>query len=639
MPELLAEQGLDQDGTNHPAANFHALFPHLDQSLDVLEYECLYRAELWTYFDRLAGARRPIVVAATGFGLGLQFLIVWHLFEQWGQTQSDSQLILQFVCLEQAPPTRSKLAQLHKHLKVLAGKSKALQTLWPPAWRGWHQLDFVAGQVQLHLLFGRPLESLQRFSFLADIWLLDTHLHVNTSHDDTNHWNTELFASIAKRSRPTVRFVYQNAIKSTRHGLSRAGFTVRKQISYDQGHMLYGERNGEEYAQCASPLIKSRIAIIGAGYAGLQLAQALAPYGQELVLFDQNSAAMTGASRNHAHLAYLKPRPHMNPFNDLFAFAHAQAARCYSENPGVHATGSVQLVSELKPWLGQALAAWPTDWLQALSVAEVSELVGVTVDRPGLFLPNAKVIEPIVYGRALLERLKVESRFGHSVSAIRPLDEGWQLSTGQQWEYYDRVVLCGGAQSMQLLSALGNKPLGATAGKASHWRYPLRPIGGQSAVVSSTHPRLRGLRMPVCSNSYVIPNISQVHTLGSQFLPGQWALTPTQQGFIENVTQCQQELPFLKPALAQAKFVASYAGTRAQSTDYLPMVGRIFDELGSNLFLFAGFGAKGSLLTPLCAQILAHSMLDLASPVDHETLLWPGRFEARLGRKGRLDKV
>ena len=67
------------------------------------------------------------------------------------------------------------------------------------------------------------------------------------------------------------------------------------------------------------------------------------------------------------------------------------------------------------------------------------------------------------------------------------------------------------------------------------------------------------------------------------------------------------------------------------------MIGPIFEEQAKGLYLLGAFGAKGTLVAPYAAEVLAAQLLGEAVPASKSHLenVAPGRFLKRLEKKAR----
>lgn len=596
------------------------------------------------------------VIGETGFGAGLNFFRVWQLWREFraGQPEKLNKVSdkLKYFSLEIAPLTSDQLLQVYTNRPELLPLVELFLEQLPPPWVGCHTLEFA--DVELRLLYGDGCHSLSKYSFTVDAWLLDGF----APSKNQDFWTQELFQAIADHSNPQATLASFTAAGFVRRGLTAAGFNIRKTPGYNKREMICGKL-GKPLAAVkpptSAPTSAKSIAIIGAGYAGLILAHKLASKGQKVHLFDQALQPMMGASANHAHVVYLKPAYVTNAFNQFFEQAYSYACNFYSQLTqagfkGFHQTG-VMHTHFSKAQSRQLLQTWPSNWLQLKDEQTL-----------GIVLPQAGIIQPKLLADYIVSTHDlIEFHGQHQLQTIKRTDQispQWNLkftrqsaqaeslSTGslstdfRQFDYnFDTLVFATGAQSIDLFAQFGNRLLGADTNKTSHYRYPLRPIAGQSSVLSaSAHLPLQAIQQVMCGSAYITPCIDGYQSIGSSFYPDTFDQGVSDQDHESNITKLATSFNLSADATAEYRqaIVKGYAATRLQTTDYLPLVGNIFPEMGSNMFSLTALAAKGSMLSPLLAEVLAHQILEItAAPVsaEHLRMLNPDRFAQRFYKK------
>ena len=102
------------------------------------------------------------------FGAGLDFLLTWTL---WLQAKEDNQQLqgLNYVALCEQPLCLTDLQQLHQNWPQLETLSLQLQVQYPPAIKGFHQLDF--GQVRLTIVQAESTLALEQIKSQFDVFL------------------------------------------------------------------------------------------------------------------------------------------------------------------------------------------------------------------------------------------------------------------------------------------------------------------------------------------------------------------------------------------------------------------------------------------------------------------------------------
>lgn len=637
-----------------------------DSPLDEIEHVFIQGSELIRCWDECEARGQSVcVIGETGFGSGLNFVVVRSRWRQWCEAHPDSQMALHYISTEFSPLSADQLAQVYEGFSSLKPFSDPLIDQWPPTWAGAHLRHFP-DRVQLSLLFGDGVEEFEKHDFIADVWFLDGF----SPRCDQRLWSPDLFQQLAAHSKSGTRLATFTAAGFVRRGLGEVGFLVVVQEGFHKRHMSkarFEVQQPDNFEGVAKPDplninpsdisggisgdSSGPIAVIGAGYAGLSLAAELVRQGREVHIFD-TAGPMSGASNNHAHLLYLQPKLIANNFNHFFEQAYSYSMGHYHGGQGVTPLGVFHVPTAKQHDISAECVAkfWPVEWLKLVSKSQASALIGMSAPAGGFWMPKGLMIQPKKWAQSLIERMGGSLKIfaDHQLDTLRRHNGVWQLSFAKTAKLlegeafkpktfeYGTVVLASGAGSIQLMSSLGNKCLGPDPAKQSHWRYPLRPIAGQSSELNHAKLPLGSielLRAAICGDCYVTPEVDGRHSVGSTFHPDQFSGPLNDLSHRSNMREL---VDTLKLSLSEDELMAAveggYAATRLQTTDFLPMVGEVFPELGGQLYLLAGFGAKGSSVAPFAAHLLASDICGKPGLVSPElaSLVDPGRFAARM---------
>ena len=169
-----------------------------------------------------AGAdARPFLIGETGFGTGLNFLVVRRLFLETAPAGAR----LRFVSFEQAPLTRDDLERCAGSLETsghpcLAADARMLAPRMPPRLAGWHRRVFDGGRVDLCLWLGdadagHDAGGADRAGALADFDRVSTRIgeefdafgtsHVASDQGEIGKFATEHADSVSDALGETVR--------------------------------------------------------------------------------------------------------------------------------------------------------------------------------------------------------------------------------------------------------------------------------------------------------------------------------------------------------------------------------------------------------------------------------------------------
>lgn len=619
-------------------------------------------------------------VVETGFGTGLNLLLLWRRFLQFRQQHPEAECQrLHFVSFEKHPLTRADLIRAHQQWPELAELAAVLQQVYPYAVAGCHRLLLSGGQIVVDLWFGdlqQQLPQLERgHNGIADAWFLDGFSPTK----NPAMWQPELYQEMARLSRPEATVATFTAASLVRKGLQAHGFIISKAPGFGKKReMLFGHFAGDTpdltaspYAQKTRPFVSHQpVAVIGAGIAGASMALALVRRGLAVTLFCADSAPAMGASGNRQGALY----PQLNAGNDAlaqwyqqsFGFArqfYAQLMQRYSIDHDW--CGVLQLpVDEPSAIKLQRIANLGLDpqlvhWVEA---EQATTLAGVTIADGGLFYPDGGWVSPQQLTQAMIDeinRLGGQCHFNmplQKLVAVTTPSPSWALHFAHgQVQEFAQVIVAGGAQTHQFEETA---PL------------PLNPVRGQIA-----YPAAQGeialLQTVLCANGYLVPALVGQLTCGASFGRGDTSNAWRQADLLEIINRMTRSFgqnawssSFLSAIAAADNPDSGRASVRAAVRDHWPVVGAVPDwqawqtliaaqgpELGrqgdyqtplqSGLYVLTGLGSRGLCSAPLAAELLASKLLDEPQPLSaaDQARLAPERFGQRQLNKGQPLKL
>lgn len=248
--------------------------------------------------------RTHFTVAELGFGTGLNLLALWQM---WKAHRPSPAARLDFVSFEGFPLTRDDAARALARWSELAELSAILLEKWPERARGVQRIELGDG-VTLILHIDDVAAALPNAQFVADAWFLDGFAPARNE----RMWAPEIYPLMIARSAPGAWVGTYTVAGAVRRGLSQAGFEVSKQPGFGRKRERLQATAPEKHAPILAPpcfgggVPPSKVAVIGAGIAGVCAARAFAARGASTVLFDKAAGLGTGASGNR--LALLMPR-------------------------------------------------------------------------------------------------------------------------------------------------------------------------------------------------------------------------------------------------------------------------------------------------------------------------------------------
>lgn len=570
------------------------------------------------------------VIAETGFGCGLNFLLAWSLWEKY----APSSAILHFISCEQYPLSPEDLSRCLNTWPQLQEQAQRLLTSYPILTPGFHFLQFENGRVNLTLMLGDVLACYRELpicgdaliekklrDYYMDAWFLDGFSPAK----NPAMWSDELFTIMGVLSSTHTTVATPHTDEGVQQGLSAVGFDVNHVSKPgSEENMLVGEfaRVSAGHTPRHTPwhvsIPKTRSAqnaiVLGAGLAGCYTAHALARRGWSVTLLDTQPFVASGASGNNQAILFPQLTTFCSPLTNFMLSAYLFAVRSYQQIlkqfPLIgELSGMLQLAYNQKECVNQAkLQSWLAHYpeLGALVNADqASTFAGVPLESGGVFVPNSGWLDSPALCQFLIQMKNIEWMPNTHASSISYDKNEWHVG-----EYHAEVLVIANGYSANRFN------------QTNH--LPLKTIRGQmTSFLSNEHSE--SLHIPLCAGGHILPAREGIHALGATYHSGSvdHASYP-----IDNVCNLEK-LNTLSPAVAWSDEVTGqWTGIRAATPDYLPLVGPVADAelfrqrfagLVSNsrrwipmpgvfhqdLYVCTGFGSRGLTTIPLSAEWLA----------------------------------
>ncbi len=579
---------------------------------------------------------RSFTIAELGFGTGLNILAAWRA---WRETSKPSGARLHFISVEAHPVGIEDMARAHSAWRELEDLAATLRAALPPPLEGFHYLD-LANDVSLLLLVGEAGEMLRRVEAQVDAWFLDGFSPAK----NPEMWRPSVCAEIARLSRRGSTFATFTVARSVVDNLTTAGFVTQKlRGAGKKRDMLAGAFEGASdeatvrsaWFARSKPIHRPdifRLGIIGGGVAGAALAHAAQRAGLEPAIIDPEGLAR-GASGNAAGL--IMPRLDLGP----------TPAAHFSRAAFVHAVRLLERFGQ--PIFNQCgvtlSAADKADLpkLRRLYEAELLPADWLSWTPQGLRFLRGGVVDPAAYvaaladGAQLLRQEALRIEHGGDALTIVCVD-------GARHEF--SAVIIANSLAALSFSNVRSTPLSGSIGQidwfpeapasssAIAWGPYLIPAPGGGAIIGAT-------RAPIGDN---------VRTRVAALTNTEASASATE----VNLAAMRRYDP-TAAAVLEGKKTISRASLRCETPDRLPLVGPLPDwgffgsaydplrygrqiayppaEYQRGVFIAAGFGSRGLVTAPLCADMVIAELTGGPSPVPTEIAeaLHPGRFFIR----------
>lgn len=593
-------------------------------------------------------------IAECGFGSGLNFLLTLDLWRRCAPQDAR----LYYLSFEKHPVRQADMEKIHAYWPDYAAESRDLLAQYPAAVKGFHLLYF--GHVQLQLCFGDVVEMLPQIKTRINAWYLDGFAPAK----NPAMWDEKLFGHMAHLSVQGSTVATFTAAGAVKRGLEAAGFTMEKTPGYGKKRkMLAGSFMQEQQKQKQNAA--GSAVVIGAGIAGFACAYALAARGMAVTVLEKEDEAANAASGNPVGVVYPRLTAAVSAAGDFYthAFCHTTRLLAGLGDERLWRKTSVLMLdgddtAEAKRYAGMMKnTALPEEMLCAVNQKQATEIAGVALDSGGLYYPDAGLVVPKAFCKALLQAFpaQITLRGGAAAARIARRNGIWRVfdAAGGLLAEAEYLVLAAGA---------------ALTGFAETAFLPLRYVGGQISYLPE-NAQSRKLRAVVTQEGYFPPAIDGLHYIGATFekLRVKAETHPvTEKGHHKNLTMLRG---FLPPAFFDGiapERLQGRAGIRTSVPDHLPVVGKcpvaeqwledyaglsygqltekqIDTELAAvheGLYLCGALGSHGMTSAPLAGEIIAAEICGDPLPVPERVAaaIHPGRFIIRALKRNQIER-
>lgn len=560
-------------------------------------------------------------VGETGFGTGLNILTLWQL---WQQVRLDNHSHLHVVSVEKFPLNKADLIRalnVWTELKPLAEK---LIQQYPLPIAGCHRLSFPEERFSIDLWLGDAQDIFPTIpkTQTVNAWFLDGF----APSCNPDMWQANVLDHMVRLSDFGTTFASFSVAGILKRGLKQHGIQISRPRGF--GHkreMLKAiwldtsqtetQSQDSETTIAAPPKSETskqrKIAIIGAGIAGLSSAWAFAQRGHQVTIYEQNEP-LSGASGNP--LALLNPKlcPIEQAHEHLMTLSWQHALNFYPQFKAFRPIQVQQIALKNADELSGLVEQYPENVLTANTTLECfpeTEFPSLTLHQAGAVSPHQLRDEILQHANIRIEKVKI--------SRLESTDSQVTLWQDQQIiAITDHAIVCCAKQSAELFE-----------------NYPvLKPIRGQVSWVENSQRPL-ALDQAYSYGGYCMQLDTAQLILGASFYPNRDDAEVLTEDHVHNYELIHNVFPKYAQGLPSVDTWQGRASVRAQSLDYLPLVGKI--QNFGQIYTFAGLGSKGFLFAPLCSEILAALILGELCPVPQSLLdkLNPQRFQKKLKAK------
>ncbi len=621
---------------------------------------------------RLQAAKQTFIVAETGFGTGLNFLLTLQAYQKAQQTSAVQLAPLHFISVEKYPLSKEQLVQSLSIFPQLQTLALSLTNSYPDCpveeFAQEFQTTFLNGQVRLSLIFD---DAAQGFSSLkcskkglVDAWYLDGF----TPAKNPDMWSKDLFFQIGRLAKDQATLTTFTVAGFVKRQLRDIGFRLEKLLAQGKKkEMLLAVMQNNPITNKGyylRPRITKpqHVSIIGGGIASACAAYALTKQGVKVTLYCKDTSLAQGGSSNAIGALYPLLHQQEDDISSFYQQAFWRAKALYTEIAEKGFSFAHQWCGLLEVSYKEALIkrqrafeslnTWPNDLIHGVNAKQASDLANIDLTYGGLFMPNAGWISPQDLVKQIFNAAKATSRLKimtdthitkiRQVTNTRSNESGtsWSLTSNQGEFNASVLVICGGADAIKI-EQLKSLPLTATRGQVTSMK---------------SNKQINKLSTVICHKGYLTPENKGIHCIGATFQKNDTNITTNKADDDYNLTMLDKCLPELSSTIdwQEQDISSNKARLRCMSQDHLPLVGAVPDikehvhayphlakdknwkysqtaPCIDNLYVLLGLGARGLCSAPLAADILTAELCGSPYPVDNKMLfnLSPNRFIIR----------
>lgn len=616
------------------------------------------------------------VIAETGFGTGLNFLLTWQLFRELKQNWAAETPLqrLYFISTEKFPISLPQLQLALQQWPELSDLSEQLLVQYPIATPGCHRLVFDQGKVVLDLWLGdiiHTLPELQTYQEgLVDAWYLDGF----APSKNPDMWQDSLFQNMARLSKPGCTFATFTAAGIVKRGLRENGFIVKKTRGFGRkrdmlmGHFAPEEtRNAAEEPAAQLPWQRplpgpwqrlkghhaiQSVAVIGGGIAGANLAVALQSRGFDTTIYCKDTELAMGASGNHQGGFYPSLNADYSLQSQFYCHAFDFAHRYYTELAAQGFEFGHDWCGVFFPAFSEEVAKrqaklinngiWPESLIHSVTQEQAQSITGLHMPYNGLYVPQGGWIHPKELVQALWQNaasMGARLQVNHQLKQAELSADGWRLHWhNDAHSHADCVIYAAGFESKNM-PELAGIPFTTTRGQVEHLAQSERAPSPKAVI---------------CHKGYYTPFYQNLQAMGATFDKTSCAPLTSDEDTRQNYQMIQSALSRCDWIDRLPESVQQRAAIRLSLPDHKPIMGAVPDLFSQkqqyqalykalplaqyptpkdwqNLYVLTGLGSHGLGTSPLLAEALACQISGEPLPMNQELLasVSPNRFLIR----------
>lgn len=342
-----------------------------------------------------------------------------------------------------------------------------------------------------------------------------------------------------------------------------------------------------------------KIAIIGAGMAGLTCFYYLNQYVSNIILYDAGNDLGEGASGNPVGAVNPRFTAFKTPESDFYSRGFFDCVALFDEHAekiGWHKCGALHLMIDEKKQkrFPQTVEnwGWPDGDLRLITNQEASEISGIDLEHDAMYLPQSGFLSPTKLCAFYAQGADIE--FGVQFSSLKDIEA-------------DVIILACG---QGLLHFEDTKYL------------PLGHVRGQITKAKSTNYSSQ-LKCNLHYGGYCTPAVDGEHLIGATFQRWLDHSEIIEQDDTDNI----EKLSGVSKAITNGLEISGHrASVRTTSKEHFPIIGALGQH--KNVYISTAHGSHGIVSSLAGAKLITDMILKRQPSLSAQTIaaLRPDRF-------------
>ena len=520
-------------------------------------------------------------IGELGFGLGLNFLTMMHCW-----LKKERSFNLDYIGIDKKILEKRNLILLEKAFPNLKKEIKVLKECDIVGHNGFECISIPDLKIRLILITEDIQKAINDICVSnIDAWFLDGF----DPKKNPEMWEEDILKTVFDLSSCDSSFSSFTSVGRIRRALLENGFEVSKVSGFGtKRHRIIGKKFIENKK---SNDIK-KIAILGAGLSGSNLAFNLANANIEVDIYDALADLNKGSSSGPIASMYPKFSLDNSPRSKFLIASYFFSLNFYIKNLGFENTGLLFYGSdEIKDkWISKILTLGRDDLFELLNNDEVENFLGASEIEKALHVKKGLYLQPVELKKKLLEHPFIKIILNEEFVAFSEEKSKVvvDFKSGLR-KSYDALAVCTGKGlkdfndnlkvSYGLMAGIGNKDL-------------------------------FNIKKPLNHQGYIIPKVDGTNWIGSTYEQS----PDFKKENIEEKVKLNHSI-FGKKGMA-FKIQDFWEGERVSAKSNLPIASKIPET--RNIYCIGGLGSRGLSYAPFLAEIVSSAIQDKQIPISKE---------------------